>query len=161
MPSTVRDILHYIATEYPHKEELSKGRSTKLVYLCDWRHVLQTGEQATPISWRFDNYGPFVWDVYDAAKEYDKLFRIDEVENMYGSKKTLIVPLNSDYQSNITQSQRDAADHVISQTKNLNWDDFIKLVYSTYPVVSSEKYSSLDLPKLATEYKKSSMYQGS
>ncbi len=35
----------------------------------------------------------------------------------------------------------------------LNRNEFIKLVDSTYPIVTQERYSKLDLVKLADEYK--------
>ena len=38
-------------------------------------------------------------------------------------------------------------------TKDKTWDQFITFVYSTYPIVNSERYSQLDLVALAQEYK--------
>jgi hypothetical protein len=44
-------------------------------------------------------------------------------------------------------------DFVIEQTAPLYWNDFIKLVYSTYPVVTQPRFLPLDLVKLALEYR--------
>ncbi len=55
----IKDIVIHILKNYPHKDELSNARVTKLVYLADWRHVLETKEQISSIKWYFDNYGPF------------------------------------------------------------------------------------------------------
>ena len=43
-------------------------------------------------------------------------------------------------------------DHVINETKNLNWDQFIRLVYSTFPIASAERYTYIDLIEKAKEY---------
>ena len=40
-------------------------------------------------------------------------------------------------------------DEVVRETDPLYFNDFINLVYDTYPVRESSKYSILDLPKLA------------
>jgi hypothetical protein len=45
-------------------------------------------------------------------------------------------------------------DFVIEKTKDLEWNDFIRLIYSTYPIVTQDKYSKLDLVSLAKEYQK-------
>jgi hypothetical protein len=44
-------------------------------------------------------------------------------------------------------------DSVIDATKSLSWGDFIRLVCSTYPIVSQERYQVLNLPDLATNYR--------
>ncbi len=38
------------------------------------------------------------------------------------------------------------------KTMRLNWDGFIKLVYSTYPILKSERYSELNLVEFAKQY---------
>lgn len=160
MASTIRDLLSFIVRSYPHKGDLSKGRVTKLVYLSDWRHALTEGCQITPIRWKFDNFGPFVWDVYETAVKYEDLFVIRETTNMFGTDKTLILASDEDHPPNLKKSEKAAARHVIKTTSQMNWDDFIGLVYSTYPVLASERYTYLDLVALSKEYKKTEIYQG-
>lgn len=157
--ANLKDILVYILREYPHKEELSNARVTKMVYLSDWKHVLENGEQVSKISWKFDNYGPFVWDVVETAREYPELFAIEETENLFGSTKRVLACVDRSYRPRLAQSERAAVDHVINSTKRLGWDRFIGLVYSTYPIIASERYSPLDLKQLASEYKQSPVYR--
>lgn len=52
----------------------------------------------------------------------------------------------------VTEEERELLDFVISTSASKNWDDFIKLVYSTYPIITQERFSKLDLVKLAGEY---------
>jgi hypothetical protein len=35
----------------------------------------------------------------------------------------------------------------------MTWNDFIRLVYSTYPIMSQERGTELDLAALAEEYR--------
>lgn len=156
--AALKDVIAYILQHYPHRHELSDARVTKMVYLSDWKHVLETGEQATPIRWYFHNYGPYVRDVLDTARDHPHLFRIAYETNAYGDMKKVLDIQDPSYQPRLTESERQAIDHVIEVTKPLTWDPFIGLVYSTHPIVSSERYSFLDLKKAAREYKESRVY---
>lgn len=147
--------LEYLLRHYPHKDELSNARSTKMLYLADWKHCIDHGKQITPIAWHFDNYGPFVWDVYHAAMSRPTVFEVRETTNMHGGKKVEFRARGGLIEPEISESEQASIDHVIEQTKDLYWDRFIKLVYSTYPIVNSARYSELDLPALAIQYKKS------
>ena len=80
-----------------------------------------------------------------------------EYSNNYNAKR---LGLNSsDYKPNLSDTEIEVVKHVIHSTQNKSWDSFIQLVYSTYPIISSEKYNYLDLLKLASEYKHSDIYK--
>jgi len=148
---SLRDVVAYICRNYPHKDELSNARVTKMVYLADWKSAIERGEQITGLTWRFDQYGPFVYKVLDTAKE-DSAFEIIPTRNMYGSQKDLLkVDNDVDYPTLSAEEMR-ILDFVMEGSAPLNWNEFIKLVYSTYPIVSQERYSKLDLVRLAQEY---------
>lgn len=151
----LEDAISYLLKNYPHKDELSNARVTKMLYLADWHALINGNNPVTQIEWYFDNYGPFVWDVRDAVNTSDKLVSKSTV-NMFGQPKELLCDGDENYEPVISDSEKQSLDHVIKQTKPLTWSSFIKLVYSTYPVASSEKYSKLNLKKLAREYVASS-----
>lgn len=155
----LKDVLAYLLQRYPRPGDLSNARVTKMVYLADWRHTLEEGRQITNIVWMFDHYGPFVWDVMRTVYEHKDLFKAEETATLYGNRKVLISCTNPDYEPRLTESEATAIDHVIHATKGLDWQEFIGLVYSTYPVVSSERYSRLDLKRAAEEYKRSDVYR--
>lgn len=150
----LKDILAYVIKKYPYKDELSNARLTKIIYLADWKHAITYGTQVSPIRWYFDNYGPFVWDVKDTATAYQELFVAKEITNMYGGPKTTIGLINSGYIPAISEKEQKSLDHVIEKTNKLNWEQFIRLVYSTYPIIVSEKYTYLNLVEKAKEYEK-------
>ena len=148
----LKDIIAYILGVYPYKSELSNARVTKMVYLVDWRHAITSSSQVSTIHWYFNNYGPFVWDVKDVALACPELFAVVETTTVYGTPKTLLNLKDDDYIPQLSEEECKSIDHVIENTKDLSWDAFIRLVYSTYPVASSERYTYLNLKEKAREY---------
>jgi hypothetical protein len=151
---TLRDVTAYICKNYPYSDELSNARVTKIVYLADWRSAITRGEQLTTLEWQFSHFGPYVADVIQVAKT-DSDFEVVSTNNMYGGPKDLL-RVSSDVQyPSLTDEEKDLLDFVISSSASKNWDDFIKLVYSTYPIVTQERFAKLDLVALAREYEES------
>lgn len=155
MSSNLKDVIAFILQEYPYKNDLSNARMTKIIYLADWHQAINHKTQITNINWYFDNYGPFVPDVINEINANPSLFGVENTNNYYGGPKNLFILKLDNYKTTeITPTQKDSLSHVIEITKALTWDDFINLVYSTYPITSSERYSHLDLIQKANEYKK-------
>lgn len=149
----LKDVMAYLIQKYPDNmsDELSNARLTKMCYLADWHSTLNRGSQITQVKWYFDNYGPFVWDVQNEAEENPDIFRVSRTRNMYGGPKK-VFSLAGSYTPNISDSEKASLDHIVEVTKRLYWNDFIKLVYATHPIASSERYSYLDLTVAAKEY---------
>jgi hypothetical protein len=147
------DVLLYICQNYPHRDELSKARITKMVYLADWKAAIETRQQITPIQWRFDHYGPWVDDVVQTARS-DSRFKVRKGLTFFGNDKDVIslVPGASSINPELTADEVKILDFMIQATEKLTWNDFIKLIYSTYPIMSEPRYSSLDLVTLANDY---------
>ena len=124
-----------------------------MVYLADWKNTLECGKQITNINWYFDNYGPFVRDVETKAKANDNLFSIMFDANIYGQAKKIFKLKNNNILTNLDENERRSIASVVEETWKLYWKDFIKLVYSTHPVASSDRYTYLDLVSKAKEYK--------
>ncbi len=152
MDDSLRDAMVYLCKHYPHPDELSKGRLTKLIYLADWRSAIEDGVQLTDTRWIFNHYGPYVHDIVDLARE-DGAFTVEVTRNAFGSSKEVIRAASDAGYPSLTHKEKRILDFVIDSTKAKFWGDFINLVYSTYPVVTQDRYSELDLVKLAGEYK--------
>lgn len=154
MNNKIDQVLRYIINEYPYPHELSKTRTTKLVYLVDWLMAKKYGKQLTDINWYFDHFGPFVSDVFDAADE-DRDISIKRHTSNFGTVKYIVVPKNMDVplEVNLSPHEIKIIDEVIEETEKLYWNDFIDYVYSTYPISKGKKYGNLDLVKLAEEEK--------
>ncbi|TQP44692.1 Panacea domain-containing protein [Vibrio cholerae] len=153
MKKVIMDVIKYILFTYPYKDELSASRLTKMLYLTDWKAALEHGVQFTDTTWHFDHYGPYVDDFVKMAKD-DNDIKVTNTTTMLGGHKQLF-ELSSGYRHNVNLSPqlKEIVDFVINATKDKNYEEFIKLVYSTYPVISSSKYSDLDLIAKAREYK--------
>lgn len=148
----IKDILAFLLREYPHEGHLSNARMTKMVYLADWHQAINYRSQVSPIHWYFDNYGPFVWDVLKVAEANPDLFELEDTKNAIGSRKIQLKLRDKHYAPELTERERLSLRHVIAKTSILNWSDFIKLVYSTYPIITGTRYTHLDLSRSAQEY---------
>jgi hypothetical protein len=148
----LKSVLAYICKMYPRPDDLSRTRLTKLVYLADWKSAIDRGRTITSIRWYFDNFGPFVWDVWNAADADKGTFAIEMTSTPFGDPKHVIKIREGASIDGLDEADRQILDYVIDATKELSWQPFIRLVYSTYPVLSSERYSSLDLVEKAKQY---------
>lgn len=153
MKTNISDILVYLFKIYPNPGELSKARVVKMLYLIDWKNCIEHGKQITSINWYFNHYGPYVDDIVNIIRT-DGRFEIRWVTNVFGSPKE-IISLKADVETptNIPKADVAILDFVINLSHPLYWNDFIDLIYSTYPVRTQPRYTFLDLPKLASEYK--------
>jgi uncharacterized protein YwgA len=149
----ISNLIKYIVKNYPYKSELSASRLTKILYLADWKSAIENSKQITDAVWHFNHYGPYVDDFIKIARDNDDI-EVKSTRTMFGGFKQQI-ELNSSFKGDvdIPETEKKIIDFVIDATKSKNYEDFIKLVYSTYPVVSSNRYSDFDFVKLAYEYK--------
>ena len=152
MNQTIRNIMKYILWAYPYKNELSASRVTKMLYLVDWKCAIERSAQLTDAKWYFNHYGPYVPDFMEIAENDDDIV-IKNDETMFGGKKRLICLSSKFTPVPLGAYEKSLVDFVIDKTQSKNYDDFIKLVYSTYPVLTSNKYSKLDLIASAQSYK--------
>ncbi|MFD2671795.1 Panacea domain-containing protein [Marinicrinis sediminis] len=149
--------IRYLVLNYPYKDELSKTRLTKMVYLADWKSAQKHHTQITNIKWRFYHFGPFVNDVFKAAQKDSKLLVLDDF-SMYGTVKKVISIKGKQNEASLrldklTLRECSILDDIINETKYLNWSEFIDYVYDTYPIKTQRRYGILDLISLAGEEK--------
>ena len=146
------NLVRYILKVYPHAKELSKARLNKIIYLIDWKSALEHEKQLTEIDWKFNHYGPYV-NIIEETILSDDRFNIKSTTNIYGNEKNIIEIIQDKDFSEPTAKEQEIIDFVIEKTRKFYWDKFINLVYSTYPIISQEKGSQLNLVELAKEYK--------
>lgn len=147
----LKDVMLFLCENYPSKDDLSKARLTKMIYLADWKSAIKYGKQITTIKWIFNHFGPYVEQIIDTALR-DPDFRIVNGYNYYNHPKDIITCHGRHIYLDLTHEEKEILLNVINTTKNLNWTNFIRLVYSTYPISTQNRYEILDLPKLAREW---------
>jgi len=153
MKMDLSDLVRYIVKNYPHKNELSKARLNKLIYLIDWKSAIDNQEQISDIEWIFNHYGPYVSDI-ETRLMFDDRFSIEKTTNFYGSEKNIIKIKDDNGFQEPNEKQKKVIDFIIDITKDMYWNKFINTVYSTYPIKHSLRGEKLDLIKLANEYQK-------
>jgi hypothetical protein len=149
------EILKYLFSNYPNPSELSKARAVKMIYLADWKSAITNGNQLTDIKWIYNHYGPYVEDVIDIIRK-DENFEVIPDTNYLNQPKE-VIRLKKKVKADISESSKNILDFVIEKTSPLYWDDFIRLVYSTYPIVKEKKLNRLNLTELAKEYKRATI----
>lgn len=150
----LKEIIAHILKEYPYSDELSNARVTKIIYLSDWHQAIYYKKQISNIAWYFDNYGPYVSNVKNEVMNNPKLFNIKKSVNLYNCSKNIFSLKDKNYMPELNEEEKKSIDGIINLTKGLSWNDFIRLVYSTHPIISSDRYSYLDLIQKAEEYKR-------
>jgi len=151
----LKDIVAYLCDRYLHPKELSNARLTKMVYLADWKSAIERGEQLTNLSWEFSHYGPYVPDIIRLVRSAED-FEVERGQTIYGDQKELVrhkAESDTTEYSSLEPEDKDLLDFVIRSVEDKSFNEFVKLVYSTYPIVTQERYTKLDLVSLAKEYK--------
>lgn len=146
------DLIAYIIGVYQKKEDLSKARLNKIIYLIDWKSAMVTGEQMTDIQWKFNHFGPYVKTIEDLIDQ-DNRFKIDKTLNYYGNKKFLVSMTQNNGFDQPSEQEKNIIDSIIEITQPMTWSAFIHSVYSTYPIRVSEKGAYLNLIHLAKQYR--------
>ena len=99
-------------------------KTLQLLYLTDWKHCLMTGKAVGGIKWSLPGIG------CPFIKAVPPSF-----PPVYGSIK-------------------EAADHTLTVIKGKSCSYIIRLILSTYPMLSSNRYIDVDLEEKALLYKK-------
>jgi hypothetical protein len=151
--TNLEKLIRYILLNYPNVNELSKPRLVKLVYLIDWKYTIDNGHQYTNIQWYYNHYGPYVNDVIELMKSKSEVFKVISYNNTYEgvTDKFLLIDKSEII---LDDSVKKIADLFIGHTYAMTWSNFINLVYSSFPIRTSLKYTMLNLEEMAIEFKK-------
>ncbi len=134
----LKDIITYIYNNYPYRNKLSKARLVRMLYLADWRSAITRGKQLTQVTWKFSENG------LEPRNMMEEIYIPDE------SKFNFLIDFS--YPS-LTSEDKQVIDHVIGTSSEKSWDALMRLIYSTFPILTQPRSSKLDLVKLAEIYK--------
>jgi hypothetical protein len=130
-------VISYLKTAY--SGELDVERAILTVYLIDWRSAIDRGRQLSNIKWRIDN----VPHPNDAAVILSA-FRAPGYETNRQTGET-----NA---SHLSDEDRALIKSVAEVVARKSWADFIRLIFSTFPVLSQPKLAPVDLVAMADKY---------
>ena len=149
----LRDAITYLISHYPKEAELSRSRLTKMVYLADWRCAITRGRPMTEAVWNYSQYGPFAIEA-ETLLRHDPNFVTTIVFSAASGEVDSIALRNSVEYLSLTFEDQAVLNFVIEATAPMPGNDFTRLVYSTFPLITQEKYQNLDLMTAANRYQR-------
>lgn len=150
--ANLNDIIGYICLRHPRRRALTLWRLEYLVYLCDWRHTLQTGQPLTSIQWVLTSGGPYSDAIDNAVRRSAGPFAMQTVRPLLGMSRNVVVVADKAFRPQLNAEERKTVDHVLKVAGRLGDNELTQLVMFTYPALQP-KYTPLDLPALARRYK--------
>ena len=150
--SKLLDAMCYVCANYSCKDDLSKSRLIKIIYLADWKFAINYKCQITDAHWMFDQNGPSVYCIEELF-EKNTSFEIIHIKNNFNDTKDIVKLKNVEIYNKLTNDEIAVLDSIINMTARMNWEQFVRVVYSTYPILTQPKMSKLNLIYLSKKYK--------
>ena len=158
-PFDPADLLAYIWKNYGREEgkrveDFTLSRTTKMIYLVDWKYALKYGRQATEVRWYFDQFGPYVNLVTDFTKRFD-LKKARNSKSKYRRRLRWLVlktDVSKDVGNSLSDEVKDVCKDVIEDVGNLSYTGFIRYVYRTPPVRYCDKFKFMNIAKVAKHF---------
>jgi len=144
----LRDVVAYLCKEYPHKQELSKARIAKMVYLAEFWEAVNEGHRLTDRVWKFRACGPYLRDIEEMPSN-EKCFRVVKGTSVFGDPMELFTVLDDVDFPSLTQEDMVVLDHVIKEAATKEWEDLCGFVSATIPAVWEPNDADLDLGAFA------------
>ena len=157
MDNKLLDLIEKIVEMNEPASKVSSIKVLFLIYLCDWKSSMDLGHQITNVKWRFIDENFYGGMVEKVEKVLDETIK-NKYQESWTTKfiKSLYI-FNTDVESHkidsLSREELKVVSFVNKLSKDLPVNDFIKIVYSTFPMITAEKNTSLDLVGLAKSYK--------
>lgn len=139
----LRDVVAYLCKRYPHKQELSKARLSKMIYLGEFRSATTKGRRLTDQTWTFSHLGPYLGEM-DEFPFPDESFRVTKGTSIYGDPMEVVTVLEDVEFPSLTEEDRRILDLVVKESAAKEWEDLCSLVCSTIPAIVQATDTRLD-----------------
>ena len=146
-------VIYYIVKIVSGMEHLSVPRCIKVIYLIDWYSAFMY-QRYSGRSWFHCMCGPKENSIANLLCSPSKYFEIRKVDNHFGGVKDVIFCKEDCEVPSITQSETDIISSIASIVRGMPWNEFMRLVSSTYPMLKSLPGEYIDLKTMAAEYAK-------
>lgn len=144
----LRDVAAYLCNRYPHKQELSKARLSKMVYLAELRSAATEGHRLTDRTWILTTQGPYLGDLEELSLQ-ERSFRFVEATSIYGDPMELVTVPDDVGWPSLTEDDVRVLDQVIKESAAKEWEDLYSFVCATVPPLVQEHGTTLDLGLVA------------
>jgi hypothetical protein len=140
---TIKDALKYISGK---KEDLPLPRLIQLLYLADWKSLIDSEKQITDVQWQIKNSEPIM--------DEDSILRVANFfkEEIKSNPLTVLIGKFTDPKVKLNVHERDILDSVIDIAIKLGDEEFSQLVHSTFPSLNVGENDDVNLPELAKTY---------
>lgn len=145
----IKDIAYAIVNGITDNHQTSVARVIKLMYLFDWSLVLNFGGVESKYQWSCGMCGPSSEQILNAIMTDTQSFRTYYKSNRQGGEKLMVDCMDHGYSPQLSEQCAKSVAHVVRATKGNCWNDLVRLVSSTMPVVLSSMNNPLDLAKAA------------
>lgn len=152
MNTKLLEFIKYLLQNYPHKSYLSITKLTHILYLADWKSAIQYSKQLTGMKWSMGHNGLYTNDLSKII-DSDSHIKITNRHTINDRSSMVIELIGFISNFDIHNEEKDILDFVIRSTKDKSPLELMRLVYSTYPLISNSKNTDINLVEMASAYK--------
>jgi hypothetical protein len=128
---------------------LSLNTLRYLTYLAHWKYALVHGQPLTDATWVFTRRGP------ESGKFLDTVFTAPELTIIdYQTHDGAVGVSFSGEVPTIGEPEKAVLDFVLTKEAKIGESDLQRLVYSTYPMLTTPRFKELDLINKVEDYVK-------
>lgn len=147
MSKKLKDIIYFLCKFYP--KELTRTTLVKLVYLTDVEYYKKYLRQTTELVYKYDQLGPFTWDIVDVAHElHPQFIKEEEATTPYGEKKYVYSATSSSYDfTDLDDYTKEILHLVLERYSSFTLEELLDYVYTNPPLNCFKKGENLDFSK--------------
>jgi hypothetical protein len=145
--ATVNAVVTYLSSRHPQDIELTDERMLLLLYLADWRSAITRKVPVTDITWRVEDFGPQPDAVLSCA--------MSSHDRKAMSRRSAEAAHEAE---SLTADEREVIEFVLGSAAHKSQQDLVRLVYSTFPIMTQPKHAPLSLVALAERYNRDYRY---
>lgn len=131
-------VLHYVTSISPAITAEDEDRAMLTLYLIDWKAAIELRRPISNLEWRIE-HGP------QPIPEQRALL-LSAIEHAEGCEHAPDFPELSDDDQRIIRD-------VVSRVERRSKPELLRLVYSTFPVLSQPRHAPINLVAMADKYK--------
>jgi hypothetical protein len=120
-------------------------------YLADWRSAIARGQQLTGVTWEFNEMGPSSREVLEAIFSGSR-FGIVPGRRSEGGQQQVVAVDPQAVPRSLTSEDKEILTYVVERVAHHDDSGLVRLVYSTFPILCTPRFSKLSLPELAARY---------
>lgn len=145
---SVRDYAYYVCSKFSDSPDVGRERVHFLLFLAAWRLSLSKDQTLSSLRWICNDIGPYSETIDNVLRSDDRL-KVFVSSDSSSAERILVIRKEDPVLSEIF---RNHIDQLIERYGKTSFLDLSKLVFSTYPILASNRGYPMDLPALAKAY---------